>query len=54
MDVRVGDNHHNISVGCERVNEGREARVANLHPLELRLRFATRKFKLFDNVGNLN
>lgn len=37
-----GLDDHDVSVACKDVNVGRELTVANLHTLELGLRFATR------------
>mmetsp|Transcript_19940 Transcript_19940/g.40386 ORF Transcript_19940/g.40386 Transcript_19940/m.40386 type:complete len:83 (-) Transcript_19940:101-349(-) len=38
---RPAYNDHNVGVGCEGVNEGRESGVADLHPLELGLSLPT-------------
>lgn len=35
MDTRLRNDHHDVRVGCEGIDEGTESRVAHFHPLEL-------------------
>ena len=52
--MRIGNNHHNVGIGCEGVYESREAGVTNFHALKLGLCLATRKLELLDYVGDLD
>ena len=52
-DVGVGHHDHRVRVGRERVDERRESVIANLHTAELRVKFRTGEFELFDDVGDL-
>lgn len=53
VNVRIGYDYHDIGVGSKGINESRKSRIADFHPLKLRLRLAAGQFELFHNVGNL-
>lgn len=53
VHIRVTDNHHNVRICRERVNECTEARVSHLHALKLGLSLTTAQFELLYNVAYL-
>ena len=52
-DRIVRHDDHDIRVGGEEVNEGREIRITNLHSLKLCLCLAAAQLELLDNVADL-
>lgn len=53
VNLGVADNHHDVRIGGEGINERSESTIANFHALELRLCLPTTQLELLDNVGNL-
>jgi len=46
LDLRVGDDGHEVGVGGETLDEGRKSRVVHLHRGELRLRLGAGELEL--------
>ena len=53
LNVRVGDDDHDVGVGGELIDEGRELLVLHLHRHELSLALAAAQLELLDDVADL-
>ena len=53
VDIGAADDDHDVRVGREDIDEGREARVPDLHALKLRLGLPAAQLELLDDVADL-